>query len=321
MKIKGPLLSIGASGSVGNVLTFSKRKTHQHARNKQGTNKKLTPAQAEWRLLFDFVSLKWQSLTDDEKNVYRALGKELNPSLTGFQYLAKIGLISPSEYLDLAFFCPLMYPTLANQFTNYGNQENNINITRYATDTFQIKKRTTSKNKYYFYRAKSQTELSIDQNIDLELDSNNTTLCFLYQSVVTINNNYNLFLTSTTLEHKGITLSQVDAQFLLLTIHGDTNIYKNVIKAPYDARNLNYVCIVFTSGTTLAYVNGKLSRTITPGQVDFDTVDSIFLQQFNWGSEGNIKIHNNYTILKRALSADEVMIMYKNQKLNLDSAL
>jgi hypothetical protein len=67
MKIKGPLLSNLASGSIGPHLTFSQRKSGQQARYQKAQVDVITSARTTQRSYFDEAVGKWNSLSDEQR--------------------------------------------------------------------------------------------------------------------------------------------------------------------------------------------------------------------------------------------------------------
>lgn len=67
MKVKGPLFSNLASGSIGPRLTFSQRSSGQQARFQKAQVDVITPARTTQRGYFDEAVGKWNSLSDAEQ--------------------------------------------------------------------------------------------------------------------------------------------------------------------------------------------------------------------------------------------------------------
>ena len=92
-KIKGPLMSVSASGSIAKRVTFSQRKTGQQARWQNPPKDVANDAQLAVRLKYIEACTAWGLLSDEEKQVYRntAQGKPL----TGFNQFVKEYILSP----------------------------------------------------------------------------------------------------------------------------------------------------------------------------------------------------------------------------------
>jgi len=75
-KLKGPLLSENAHGSIAKRLTFSKRASGNQARFQHANHDSNTTSQQTQRTLFLQARDAWQLLTTEEK----ALWKEYNNS-------------------------------------------------------------------------------------------------------------------------------------------------------------------------------------------------------------------------------------------------
>jgi len=89
MKVKGPLLSLEARGTVGDVITFSKRREGQLARYQRKQKDVLTISRAKQRQKFQNASLACRffeygeaifgvALYGNEKNLYLEKARKLN---------------------------------------------------------------------------------------------------------------------------------------------------------------------------------------------------------------------------------------------------
>lgn len=67
VKIKGPLFSNLASGSINNRLTFSQRSSGQQARYQKAQVDVVTSARTTQREYFDEAVGKWNSLSDAQQ--------------------------------------------------------------------------------------------------------------------------------------------------------------------------------------------------------------------------------------------------------------
>lgn len=73
-KIKGPLLSLAASGSMGPRLTFSQRSSGQQARFQKAQTDYINDARQQQRSYFSTAEGWWHELTPAEKEEWRPLG-------------------------------------------------------------------------------------------------------------------------------------------------------------------------------------------------------------------------------------------------------
>jgi len=67
VKIRNPLFSLGAHGSVGTVLTYSKRKSGNQVRLQRGQKDVITDERTTMREYYAEALEKWHTLTDSEK--------------------------------------------------------------------------------------------------------------------------------------------------------------------------------------------------------------------------------------------------------------
>jgi hypothetical protein len=75
-KLKGPLLSISAHGSIAKRITFSRRSTGNQVRYQKPNTDYNTPAQQTQRSLFLEALGKWNELTDEQQALWSAYNKE-----------------------------------------------------------------------------------------------------------------------------------------------------------------------------------------------------------------------------------------------------
>jgi len=101
-KLNGPLFSLNASGSIGDELTYSKRKSGNQVRF-QRKQKIPQPnfAPVDNQSLYRLIIARWNAMTDNEKNVYNndPIIKELG--LSGYNLFVKQSMISPITHLGL----------------------------------------------------------------------------------------------------------------------------------------------------------------------------------------------------------------------------
>jgi len=86
MKIKGPLLSLGAHGSISKILTFSKKRTGQQTRK---YNKPLiapSGAQRGQRRLTEFLVAQWQNMSAGDKATWATNAKASGLELSGYHF-------------------------------------------------------------------------------------------------------------------------------------------------------------------------------------------------------------------------------------------
>lgn len=93
-KTSGPLFSEDAHGTVGKVLTYSKRKTVKQVRYQRKQEDVESAAQLVQRQKYKDGIAAWKALSEAEKAIYNQLGNARG--LTGFNYFLSIYLITPT---------------------------------------------------------------------------------------------------------------------------------------------------------------------------------------------------------------------------------
>jgi len=87
VKIRGPLHSVSASGSVAGNLTFSQRKSGQQARWQKKQKDYVNPARANVRSLYSNAVSAWNSLTKEAKNVWKQASQ--GKQMTGYNFFVQ----------------------------------------------------------------------------------------------------------------------------------------------------------------------------------------------------------------------------------------
>jgi len=101
-KVRGPLLSQKASGSVGPCLTFSQRNSGQQVRYQR--KQKLiisTWGQADQKSLYRVIYARWVAFSNSEKEAYDNEAKAKGLAMSGWNYFLKLAVSNPLEYLGL----------------------------------------------------------------------------------------------------------------------------------------------------------------------------------------------------------------------------
>ena len=104
-KIKGPLMSKEASGSIGENLTFSKRLSGQQARFQRRQDlSNPSAAQIIQQTLYSYAVVYWAILSSAEKAVYDNIVEEQNLKMSGWNYFFELfvaGTLSTSLIMHL----------------------------------------------------------------------------------------------------------------------------------------------------------------------------------------------------------------------------
>lgn len=93
VKVIGPALSLGASKSLGNLLTFQKRRggTAVYLKNKPGGREPFTPSykQRDQRAIIGLLTAQWQSFTQAVKDQWNEDAKTAGEVGSGYHYWLK----------------------------------------------------------------------------------------------------------------------------------------------------------------------------------------------------------------------------------------
>lgn len=101
-KIKGPLHSISASGSICDKITFSLRDSGQQVRWQKKQRDVITEARTEARTAYSNAVIAWRLLSDSEKETWKeqAIGSEL----TGYNLFVQEYIYNYSKTDVTSFF-------------------------------------------------------------------------------------------------------------------------------------------------------------------------------------------------------------------------
>jgi len=75
-KLKGPLFSNDAHGTLGGVLTFSKRKLVKQVRFQKKQKDRITASRTTQRSYFTMAVSWWHKLTETEQEEWTSIGRE-----------------------------------------------------------------------------------------------------------------------------------------------------------------------------------------------------------------------------------------------------
>lgn len=88
-RVKGPLFSLEASGSVAKTVVYSKWKGRQYTRRHTIPYNPQTTKQVNLRKAFTLLVALWQEKDDAVKALYEAEGKKIQ--ISGFNYFMRKG--------------------------------------------------------------------------------------------------------------------------------------------------------------------------------------------------------------------------------------
>lgn len=94
-RVKGPLFSLEASGTIGKTVTYSQWKGRNYVRRHTIPLNPQTAPQVNVRTAMTMLVAKWQELLQANKDAWNAFGKLFNVS--GFNSFTKRGMIA---YID-----------------------------------------------------------------------------------------------------------------------------------------------------------------------------------------------------------------------------
>ncbi len=75
-KLKGPLFSLAAHGTLGGAITYSQRKTHNHARFQKKQMDYVNDARQAQREQFLVSNALWKTLSAEEKGYWRQIAAQ-----------------------------------------------------------------------------------------------------------------------------------------------------------------------------------------------------------------------------------------------------
>lgn len=78
VKLTGPLFSMGASGTIGNTITYARKGGTAYARQRVVPFNPRSPGQTGFRAMFKFLSQNWAGLDTPQKNSWQALADSLS---------------------------------------------------------------------------------------------------------------------------------------------------------------------------------------------------------------------------------------------------
>ena len=101
-KVRGPLLSLHAKGSIYENLTFSARATGQQVRSQRKQADVITPARTAHRQTFIAAKTAWHELSPAAKEEYNRATR--GKTMTGYNLYLKNYLLTPPPEFPAALF-------------------------------------------------------------------------------------------------------------------------------------------------------------------------------------------------------------------------
>jgi len=89
VKLKGPIMSLEAHGSIGKILTFSERGSGSQTRKYTKPIKAPSAKQRAQRRLTEFLVAQWQNMTEIQKDVYEDAAKATGKQIAGYHYFLR----------------------------------------------------------------------------------------------------------------------------------------------------------------------------------------------------------------------------------------
>jgi len=262
MKIDSPLLSLKASGSFANIITFSKRKTHQHARSHQGKNRAISPLQAQERKMFDLCILKWRSLSSEEKEYYSKRATESKLRVNGYQFFCSLGNISPETYLDTMFYLPHFYIDENADSKDLSKRTTGMKTYGIAPGTYEILNTRSRKNPYMYIKKWQHFYSVMKSGQSIPLSENNATICFLCYRRKLITTARYLTNYDGADPLTGYSIYANSDTALRIVFHAASPTYTRFYTNDEIENKLLYVSMVFSTGNVKFYVNGKLTKNL-----------------------------------------------------------
>jgi len=146
MKIKGPLLSLGAHGSIADILTFSKKRTGQQARKYNKPTGVPSGSQRSRRRLTEFLVAQWQNMTTAQKATWETNAKASDKRLSGYHFFLRSAQRDLYTHTGLCAYWP-MNELSGNQILDLsGNTNHGTLKPTYPND---VPTRTTSVKTQY----------------------------------------------------------------------------------------------------------------------------------------------------------------------------
>lgn len=105
-KTTGPLLSQQAHGTLGNILTYSKRQSGQQVRKINKPLKEPSAKQLGHRRLVSFITTHWKYMSDADKTTWATNAKALGKYISGYHYFLHSALLDPTAYHGLVGYWP-----------------------------------------------------------------------------------------------------------------------------------------------------------------------------------------------------------------------
>lgn len=184
-KLRGPLMSQNASGTIGPRMTFSNRKSGAQVRIQNAQKDKKSLSQLSNRGLYNIAVARWNSYTQGEKNAYILVAKNLK--MSGYNFFLKKALENPLVYLGLACYLPFN-ESKGDILYDYSKNNNNFLLKPSYPSNCATRIKSYNKNNGNALNFDGIDDYAVSNVMSFDLNSGDFTVSFWIKPIVHVNN-------------------------------------------------------------------------------------------------------------------------------------
>ena len=312
-KIKAPLFSLDASGTLDKTLTYRK-KPHNNTASKYAKPGDVnpfesSPRQKDQRSIIGLITACWQSKTSIDQLAWNNAAKDARFKGTGYHYFLHLAKTDLKTYLGLVGFWSMNYnvgdkiPDLSEQ-NNYGTLS-----PIYPCDCPQPVDSFNKKHGKALYFNGITNYLSVLHNPDLNPSSSFTLSSWVCFKDIT---NTRMLINKGNITIGNMFYSRIQFGVLYFAVKDGTNQVILTISAPSILANVFYYISVVKNYTNVKiYLNGELKDSGTnPALGSVTTTDDLYIGKDIRGHSYLSGIVDDTVIYNRALSRQEIQRYY-----------
>jgi hypothetical protein len=314
-KLTGPLLSESAHGKIGQILTYSKRRTSPIVRDYRIPRKDATLDQWTQRHIIGLLTAQWQCSSDADKNVWNEAAVKKGLNMSGFNFFLKSAMSDLYTYHGLIGYWPMNEKTGDQVLDKSGNANHGVFDHTYSANNPLI---IASFQKQYG-NALSYEAVSIGVNVPDAAKLSPTRITFeAWVYPTTFTTYYRRIIDKTFTAQYCIFLPPSDANFTYMSLTAYISGAQQNINYGYLYTNIwQHVVFTYDGDRLRFYINGLIAVTgdSYPGDLD-PGVGALGIGYNPLAGESFGGTIDEVRLYNRALSAAEIFKHYNLLRLD-----
>lgn len=309
-KIKGPLFSLGAHGSLSKTLSYSRRRSGDQCRRYNKPTVPATPAQHAQRRLTEFLVAHWQNMSAGDRATWEANAKASGLNLSGYHYFLRTAQRDLYTHHGLCGYwhCNKIIGGKVLDLSGNGNH-GTLQPDYPSNAPTLVNSRTLKMGKALSYDGINE-HVNCGSNKILEITGALTIEALIYP--VNIETTHRNILAKTTNESYRIRIEYDTKKLLMLINDGGWTAVRSTKAISENAWSLVEGVFVPTEQKIYFYINGKLDSSPDIGKSSIQqNAGDLLIGEYGTIGESFSGIMDEVCLYNRTLSAAEIATRYK----------